>query len=497
MKIIRYPTIIIFTSHMLFGALIDDTQELTGPASLFDLSYQAVLQSPQLTAQLEHIDRTVSSELIYEAILKRGPLGPRFILQAPDAPTQSMQLISDGITAFAYSHDGNIFAATTASGQLHIWDARTGQHTQMFKTDKDTQSLAFSNDNNTIVTITSTGRPSSISLQTNQVNNSYTRLGRSLSAFLSPDAQLVALLEPDDVRIINLALNDSTSNLTDPHHILSQYKTTEQRRLPGIYPAMRYEYTVSMRFSPDSSKIAVTGQTSGGGIWDTYTRNLIRNLPPSSPWRSSVLNWQSPGLSFSGDGQLLALLPPQELEGVAEKNIALVPTYDASNIRRLNLPAGIAQVNALALNTDGSLLAAHFKLVDPRAKSFIAIMNTNAQEFVHFPFALYDYCNWLTFSPDNSQLAAVSRSSRNIALWDVDVPARIAALTQEELSLLMDARQAWNNDTSYPIEAGNPIFRSIAAKLPYVNIPQLFTLHRAVLEASSSPTAPANLLSDD
>lgn len=496
MNSFTYIFIIMFTSGALFGAVTDDTQETTGPASLFDLAYHAVLQSPETTAQLEHLDRTASSELIYEAMLKRGPLGPRFILRAPEKAIESPPRMFDGTTAFAYSHDGTQFAATNATGQLNIWNTHTGKLVHSINEYKDTQALAFTDNDHVIASISHHGAIKFTNTQTgklmltSRVIDEQTT-GRILAA-ISPDARMVALLHNNEIKLLNIATKKTIGSLADPASFIRRYEQ-EKRRILDTGRAMLFEYTVLMRFSPDSTKIAITGQTNiGGGIWNTQTGAIIRRLPPSTPWQSYALNPLSPGLAFSGNSQLLALLPPPELVG---KNIAMVTTNNASVPQIIKLPKGIAHVKALALNADGSLLAAHFELEGPREKRFIAIMNTGTQEFVHFPFAVYDYCDWLAFSPDGSQLAAISRSSRDIALWDMDVPARIAALTSEELTLLMEARQAWHHNESYPIDASNPIFRSIITKLPYLKNPLFFT--QKAIVGSSSSSAPADDLFDD
>lgn len=495
MKTIMHLAILMFTCGALFGAVTDDSPEPTGPASLFDLSLKAVLRSPKLTAQLESLDRTASAELIYEAMLKRGPLGPRFILQAPDTSTGTTSLLFDGTTAYAYSHDGTKIAATAARGQLNVWDTRNGQLIKSLNTDKDTRSLAFSLNDNSITTITSAGRASTLSLQTDEHVVLPRGPGRPLVTALSPNALMDAQLEDDHIQILDVASNEIISKLADPKSVIHRYKTKEEQRLIGAYPAIRSEYTVLMRFSPDNSKIAVAGQTqTGGGIWDTQTGTIIRPLPSSRPWPSSALNPLSPGLAFSGNSKLLALLPPQELVG---KNIALVTTDDNSKPHIIKLPKGIAQIKALALNSDGSLLAGHFTPEGPRAQGFIALLDTRTQEFVQYPFAIYDYCDWLMFSPDNTQLAAASRSSRGIALWDINVPTRITTLTSDELSFLMEARQAWDNDESYQVDAGNPIYQSVITKLPNMKSPLLFTAYGTTAGQASSSTDAAYVLSDD
>jgi WD40 repeat protein len=497
MKAITHIIIVMFSCPALFGALSDDTQQQTGPASLFDLSYHAVLQSPETTAQLDNLERTAAAELIYEAILKRGPLGPRFILHPPDRATVSPPSMFEGTTAYAYSHDGTHLAATNAFGQLNIWHTHTGKRIHSIDGYKDTQALAFTDNDHVIATISHHGvikftnaQTGKLMLTSNVVDKRAT--GRIL-ATLSPDARMVALFRDNEIKLLNIATKKTIGTLADPASFIHKFEL-EIRRILGYSHAMLYEYTALMRFSPDSSKLAITGQTNiGGGIWNTQTGAIIRRLPTSTPWPADTLNPLSPGLAFSGNSQLLALLPPQELVG---KNIAMVTTYNATAPQIIKLPKGIAQVKALALNADGSLLAGHFKLEDPREKRFIAIMNTRTQEFVHFPFALYDYCDWLIFSPDGSQLAALSRSSPAIALWDLNVPARIAALTSEEINLLVDARLAWNNNESYPIDASNAAFRSIIAKLPYMKSSLLFTLH-GTSEQPSSSTDLAHTLPDD
>ena len=275
----------------------------------------------------------------------------------------------------------------------------------------DVTSLTFARDNATLAVSTmpearlwnaSTGMPLGP-----PVRNSEFSIG--VYAALSPDANLLAAIDPLTARLLNL-------------------RTHQQVPLPGA------EGAFAVRFSPDGSLLAV-GTGSGVQLWDTASHRRLATLSSSGLAVGAV--------AFSADGRLLVAaytsggiqfwdvatgkLVSGPIEGGGDTTYSAVFSPDGTHIA-VGTRSGTQLVDVASHETDGASLSTGIAfsvawspdgtVLAVATMKGIQLWNTATRQLIGDPLGSGQVVA-LAWSSDGRTLAA-GQVTGAVQLWDVD-----------------------------------------------------------------------------
>jgi WD40 repeat protein len=306
---------------------------------------------------------------------------------------KAVQAHTRGISSVVFSLQGDL-VASTGSGQVRLWDART--HAEVGKardSHEDVSSLAFSPDGRTL---TAVGIPGTIKVW--DVSG-----GKALEASSSGGAASDLAISPDG-RFVALVRGDPAVYPPVPGGTIEIWDATTRTRLGAQIPPSPYAAHVA--FNPDSRILASSGfmfdpdrarETPQIRLWDVATRK-----PLGEAVRTGTVD-PSP-IAFAQGGKLLA-----------SASKAAIALWEVPTLRRLRTIRGkLDHVISIASSPDGKMLAW------AGSPPMIELRDLDQPERVRGTLDAggVDEVVDIAFSPDGKTLAAV-RSDGTIRLWDV------------------------------------------------------------------------------
>jgi WD40 repeat protein len=305
---------------------------------------------------------------------------------------KAVQAHTRGISSVVFSLQGDL-VASTGSGQVRLWDART--HAEVGRardSHEDVSSLAFSPDGRTLTAVGIPGTIKVWDVSGGKALEASSSGGAASGLAISPDGRFVALVRGDPVYP------------PVPGGTIEIWDATTRTRLGAQIPLSPYAADVA--FSPDSRILASSGfmfdpdrarETPQIRLWDVATRK-----PLGEAVRTGTAD---PGpIAFAQGGKLLA--------SASEAAIAL---WEVPTLRRLRtIRANLDYVTSIASSPDGKMLASAG--YPPK----IELRDLDHPERIRGTLdagGVHEVVD-LAFSTDGRTLAAV-RSDGTIRLWDV------------------------------------------------------------------------------
>ena len=264
--------------------------------------------------------------------------------------------------------DGNTIASGDKSGNIHLWDADTGELLRAL--DKGEYSIAFSPDGNTIA---SGGSWHNFNTPSFRLWNADTgelllsaghRMGATLSVAFSPDGNTVAsgslghLTATSAIRLWNA---DTGEHL----------RTIEEASVPN-----------NLAFSPPDGRIIASGEHGGIRLWSAETGELLR-----------ALDGAGDSFAFSPDG------------GTIASSGGLWDTDTGKLLHTIDGGVG----DSFAFSPDGGTVAGG-------VGTSIRLWNANTGELLHTIDGPWFWVTSVAFSPDGSTIVS-GGSDGTVSVW--------------------------------------------------------------------------------
>ena len=350
---------------------------------------------------------------------------------------------TSGVAALSFAKDGLLLVAH-ADGGIDSWNYNTGTKKSSVAGDPEAAKITFASFSADAASLVSTSGARELRLRS-VADTQNERLLQNQSTAIS------AVEFSRDGRWFASAAVDSAIRL---------WELSTGRELPPLTGHSGYATTIA--FSPDSRRLA-SGSVSGEiKIWDVAANQLDFDLPS----RTTNIN----RVTFSPDSKLLAVVgmdqavqiwdldtkQPRMLAGHTDEITSVVFVGDKrlisggrdKTIRLWDLQTGGvtvsfdnlgAEVNALAVTSDGKTLAAGnadntlrlWQLPNPAP---LKTLNGHNAEVTT-----------VNFSPDNKTLASGS-SDHNVMLWDLDAtgtPRQLAGSSETVTSVTFSTDGRW------------------------------------------------------
>jgi WD40 repeat protein/beta-lactamase regulating signal transducer with metallopeptidase domain len=303
-----------------------------------------------------------------------------------------------GVHSLAFSPDGNSLAS--AGNAVRVWDAKTGQARFSFSGHlASAVSVAFAPDGRTLV---SGGDDGSVVIWDAVKQKAKSRLSSGTSGLagiaMSPDGKTIGAIE----------WGNRTIHLWDA-------ATSEVR---GTYQA-EGDLGKALRFSPDGNWLAATSLSRGTGdfvgVWDLRKGQLHDQL--RTGFESMVY-----GPVFSSDGKKV-MIAGQKYNAAGHGFTSYVTIWDVATKqidKRLEEPAGLTHIQALALSPDGKTLALSGTLYakNDQGKQAVLLWDLTKQE----PRLVLDLgkagATYMDFAPDGRRLATLGFQDAVLRVWD-------------------------------------------------------------------------------
>ena len=277
----------------------------------------------------------------------------------------------DAVYSVAFSTDNRMLVSLTYDGMLKLWDTKSGKHFRTFNEKLyvglyDTNFIAFSPDNRTIVTI---HKNNSKLWDVRTGNPTWEHKGR---IFISPNWKKYASYEQDKINIWDMNTREIEKTLLD---IKSENNT--------------------LVFSPDGKKLA-----NDLGLWDITTGE-------HTPINEKHISVQSNAMIIH-DGNAIACWYLNHIQ-----------IWDINTQKLIRTFSG----DAATLSSDGMMVALGVKKVNNwNEPSFIQLWNTETGEGERIiSTENRGKLQVLRFSPDGKTLVSRTMSSgRTLELWDVE-----------------------------------------------------------------------------
>lgn len=284
-----------------------------------------------------------------------------------------------GIVTLAFSHSGTLIAVSTTGGTVELWNIESGARVaEYIGHTEPTQSLAFSADDSTLVSA-GTDRTMKFWNTRSEVTASDVLEGHRDSVYslaFSPDGAMLAS-----------ASFDGTVLLWDP----------ETNRNVGILRGHK-GYVRSVAFSPDGRLAVTGGDDFSVRIWDVVSQAQLRRLDGHVDQVFSV--------AWSPDGAVIA-------SASFDGTVRIWDARSGNLIRTLGEYEGT--VECVAFSPDGSLVAAGGE------SRTVRFWRVDTGELVSVLEGHSDWVNSLAFSPSGKQLASVgSFSDVTVRVWNLE-----------------------------------------------------------------------------
>lgn len=417
---------------------------------------------------------------------------------ATGAPRQTLTGHTDIIGGLAFSPDGTTLASTSRDGSVRLWDVATGRQRSgfTFQTDVDpstgkrywTTGLAFSPD----ATILAVGAANGVVYLLNPASGTELRqlLGHSdliviRGLLFSPDGKTLATAGRDGtLRLWNPTTGAQVGQLGGPNkpghqlQIIAISFSHDGQRIASssdeegqvlIWDLSSQQVTDSisigqgvitaLAFSPDSSTLGTVGYNGGirlhqldqGQSVDFFgsaaATQVLAFLPKGQMVAISDQDTIALFSSSQSDSQLLSGLAGKPLNVVASRDgttiaagstTGMIAVWDAATARaKPALQGDLSAISRLAINDDGTLIAAAGPSSDPRIEIWDVVAGKKVQTLTRATSAI----TALDFQP-RGKLLAVSEVKGSLWLFtpqDGQLVTTIAAT----------ADQSWFNGLAF------------------------------------------------
>jgi WD40 repeat protein len=297
-----------------------------------------------------------------------------YVLDSQTRTIKALRGHGDQVIAVAFSHDGKKLASGDWSGNVRLWDARTGKQTHALAGhEAAVHGVSFSPD----------GRQLASASQDKTVRLWDVHTGKQQLTLTGHTAAVRSVSFSPDGRQLASASHDTSVRLWDAH-------TGEQQlTLTGHTAAVR-----GVSFSPDGRQLASASSDKTVQLWDARSGRRQRTLTGHTAVVRSV--------SFGPEGRWVA-------SGGNDKTVRLWTTGNAQ--LQPTLTGHTAAVNSVSFSPDGRRLASG------SADKTVRLWDTITGEQERTLRGHTDAVHSVSFSPDGRRLASGSQD-KTVRLWD-------------------------------------------------------------------------------
>ncbi|QUX31793.1 WD40 repeat domain-containing protein [Nocardiopsis akebiae] len=351
-------------------------------------SDQRAAQSRQLAAQSRAVfdsDLELASLLAVQAY-RTSPTreATASLYNAADTGLEgSFDNDSDGVASVAFSPDGTTLATSTAggiSGDVHLWDAATGEMINTFYGYDTVIDASFSPDGATLATGDEEG-----------VVHLWDTTGDLLHDLTGHGSWVNAVAFSPDGATLATGSADGTARLWD---------TATGEQLQVLSDGLGEVFDVE--FSPDGATLATGSEDGTARLWDTADHEERRAIDPGG-------DLPVYDVLFGSDGDVLVTNTTTA--------VSLWDTRNGSQVQTLTT-TGRPLVDTVTVSPDGATLA--YGLTDGRVRLWDTGGTASPRTLVNGRDPVFD----LAFSPDGTSLATGGLDDGTVHLWDAAFDAR-------------------------------------------------------------------------
>ncbi len=165
-----------------------------------------------------------------------------------------------------FSPDGCLIVTGRADGQVHLWDARTGELVQTLPSHTgDVTAVAFHPSSQIVLTAGEDGVAALWRINDEESTLLIGHEGKIWAARFSPDGRFIGTAGFDGTAILwDVATGEPLHTLSGPRPNVASNSWS-----PGV---------INIAFSPDSQQVVTTGHDGIARVWDTQTGQLRADL---------------------------------------------------------------------------------------------------------------------------------------------------------------------------------------------------------------------------